>query len=507
MDEPTPSRPSAQAPRPSVGGGFGAKAGMQMEYRVAADLARAAGAPVRFVTDRRDEMTVAGVRPGAQLELAVGADADGSLAAMVGRSYQDTGVSVGSATIGLARFMYPSKFKDFEDYEVLSHAPPSKPFRGPGGPAAHWALEQAVDMMAEARGESPIALRRRWDPHPNRRRLYDWAEKLPVWQERAAAAGADTGRYRRGVGLSAGVWPSFVQLNSSITATASRDGITLAAGCQDMGNGSKSVVAWAAAEVLGVSPHDITVRFGDSNDPVAPMSGGSRTTPSMGPTARAAAEQLRAALLEAAEDQLRLTGIEAIEGGLRHDGGTLTWADLLGRISPVSVTTRRRRDPAGYYLPFEMGGLRIIETMQAAVQVTQVEVDTHLGRARVLGSWTGMAVGRIWVPPLARSQVQGAVVQGISYALYEDWRLDAATGTLLSSGLEAYRLAGIGDIPELHVYFDEAGFDGVEGGGVGLSELATVAVAASVGNAVHHATGQRPFEMPIRPDRLLGGQS
>jgi xanthine dehydrogenase YagR molybdenum-binding subunit len=113
-----------------------------------------------------------------------------------------------------------------------------------------------------------------------------------------------------------------------------------------------------------------------------------------------------------------------------------------------------------------------------------------------------MAVGRIKVPQLARTQVEGAVVQGVSYALYEDRRLDPGTGRTLTSDLETYRIAGLGDAPEMEVHFDEQGFAGVLDHGIGLSEVATVAVAASLGNALYHATGRRPTRLPLRPDLL-----
>ncbi|MFT5686848.1 MAG: xanthine dehydrogenase YagR molybdenum-binding subunit, partial [Myxococcota bacterium] len=174
----------------------------------------------------------------------------------------------------------------------------------------------------------------------------------------------------------------------------------------------------------------------------------------------------------------------------------------------VTVVGRRRlKDDPGYLLPFTVQDLRVIKAIAGAVQLTAVEVDTRLGRVSVTESWLGLGVGRIMVPPLARSQAQGAVIQGISYALYEERRLDPTTGGLLTAGLEDYRIIGIGDTPPIHVHFEEGGYEGVVGGGVGLSELATVPCAASVANAIHHATGWRPRTLPIRPDRVLGGLS
>jgi xanthine dehydrogenase YagR molybdenum-binding subunit len=145
--------------------------------------------------------------------------------------------------------------------------------------------------------------------------------------------------------------------------------------------------------------------------------------------------------------------------------------------------------------------------LPGAVVMVEVEVDTRLAKIRATRAWSGIGVGRIWVPEVARSQVEGALIQGVSYALYEDRRLDPHTGRLLTAGLEDYRLCGLGDTPDIEVHFEERGFEHVPGGGIGLSELATIPVSAAVANAVRNATGWRPRELPIRPDRLLAGVS
>ena len=108
-------------------------------------------------------------------------------------------------------------------------------------------------------------------------------------------------------------------------------------------------------------------------------------------------------------------------------------------------------------------------------------------------------------PRLARSQAQGGLVQGISYALYEERRLDPTSGALLTGSLDDYRIAGMGDIGPLHVHFDQEGFENAQSRAVGLGEIVTMAPAASIGNAVYHATGWRPQELPLRPDRVLAG--
>jgi xanthine dehydrogenase YagR molybdenum-binding subunit len=103
------------------------------------------------------------------------------------------------------------------------------------------------------------------------------------------------------------------------------------------------------------------------------------------------------------------------------------------------------------------------------------------------------------------SQCEGGIVQGIGYALYEQRHVDPLTGQVLTANLEDYRLPGIGDTPEITIHFHTEGWEHVNGGGVGLGEISTIGVAASIGNAVYNATGWRPYDLPIRPDRVLAG--
>jgi xanthine dehydrogenase YagR molybdenum-binding subunit len=139
----------------------------------------------------------------------------------------------------------------------------------------------------------------------------------------------------------------------------------------------------------------------------------------------------------------------------------------------------------------------------SSVQVIEVEVDTWLGHVRVLRVHTGIAVGKVAAPALARSQATGSVIQGLGYALYEARETDPRNGDILSGGMDDYRIPGISDTPEFDVHFDEGGFDHVLGGSVGIGEVATVPTSPALANAIRNATGIRLTEIPIRPDRLI----
>ncbi len=487
-----------------VGGGFGGKAGVDGELRAAIDLSRAVQAPVRIVFSRRDELAVGGLRPGQEMQLKLAVRPNGSLAGLQLRAYGEAGCAIGNATSPLFRIMYPDAPKDLADYDVTTHAPPGKPFRGPGGPPAFWALEQAVDQAAADRSECPIALRRRWDSSEVRHKLYDWIEGLEVWKQRGPRA-ADKGRFRRGLGLAAGSWFYFAHASAKVLVETSPRGIVASTASQDIGNGTRTAIARAVAGVFQLPPSQIEVRVGDSDLVEGPMSAGSRTTASVVPAAEEASLGLRNQLLVICSEQLRLKNLEPVSGGVSHAGGTLSWAQVLEKAPPLSQLGKRRKDKGGFFFPLAIDGLAVGKYLAATVQLTQVEVDTRLGRVRPLETWMGVACGRLIAPRLAQSQVEGGVVQGFSYALYEERRLDPQTGALLTGSLDDYRIAGIGDIPPIHVYFEPSGFDNVISRTVGLGEVVTLTPPASLANAVYHATGWRPRRMPMRPDVVLEG--
>lgn len=471
-----PERVVASAPH--VGGGFGSKMGLTTDVVAAVELSRLYGAPVRVALDRDEELTDGGYRPGTRIRLAMAADAAGDLSALAIDADSDGGVAIGGSVAALARFVYGRSPRRLRDFDTVTNRPPGAPFRGPGGPPLCWALEQAVDEMAHRLGRDPIDLRRRWDGNSKRRALYDWAAALPVW---SGTRRGGTGRYRRGVGVAAANWLYFVDPATEVELTV-EDGLVVArCAVQDMGTGARSVLRRAVAGGLGIGEGRVRVEIGLSGPVHGPVSGGSRTTPSLVPAARDAADRLRAAL----------------------GGGDV--ASRLDSAHGTRVTGRRPRDHRGFALPFTLGGLAVGRGFTGSVQVAEVEVDTRLGRTRALRVWNGISAGRIHEDRLARNQCEGAVVQGVGYALYEERRTDPVTGRVLTENLEDYRIPGIGDTPEITVHFHQEGFEHVPGGGVGLGEVATLPTAAALANAVHDATGWRPYDLPIRPDRLLEG--
>jgi xanthine dehydrogenase YagR molybdenum-binding subunit len=489
---------------PYVGGAFGSKAVTTIDIVTVARLARELGAPVRFVADRYEELLIGGYRPATRAEVRIAASETGGLGGLAVEATNDSGCAVGGAILLPIRLSYRgSEAKILHDYDALNFAPPGKPFRGPGAPPALFAVEQAVDALARKRGEDPITLRRRFeDPEKDaaRLRLYAAAEATALWRARSPG---DTGRYRRGVGVAVGAWFHILSKNGEILLTSEPDGtITVATGAQDMGNGTRGMLAAAVSSVLGLAPDEITVRVGDSRDPQGVSSTGSRTTTSLLAPAESAARQLRDELVVIAQERMQLYSAKPAVGGVIAAGAFVPWRSIQAVAGRLTFVGRRERDERGYTI-INGKDLAIGKALSHVVQLTSVEVDTRLGRVRVREAWSGLAVGRVVSPRGARSQVEGGVVQGVSYALHEERLLDPRTGALITHDLESYRIAGIAETPEITVHFDDQPLEGVAGGAIGLSEICTVAVAGSVGNAMFDATGRRFYDLPIRPDRVV----
>jgi len=490
-----------------VGGGFGSKGSLGMETIAAIELARAAKAPVCVAFDREEELSVTGYRPAAELQIALLPSEQGALKALSLTAHADTGTGVNSLIAGLARLIYPAEAKDLVDFDVLSNLPPGAPFRGPGGPPMAFALEQAIDEAALRMNVDPIELRKRWDRDPNRQRLYDWAAGLDIWRNRKPAP-SQSGRYRRGVGVATGYWLYLWQHGSSVELAVKGGRIVASCAVQDIGTGTRSVIASTVAKAFELEPQDVEVRIGHSNLPQGPGSGGSRVTASIVPPTLLAIEKLKAEIQRSAPRP-------------PLPGSNAPWRELIASAPDLTVSAKRQADsrpspgvrPAlreAGFMGFVFGWVfRIVHKMAvgagvpSSVQVVEVEVDTWLGKVRVLNAHVGLAIGKLAVPALARSQAAGALIQGIGYALYETRETDPVTGHVLSAGMEDYRIPGIADMPRLDVHFDEGGFDHVPGGSVGIGEVATVPTSPAIANAIHNAIGIRPTEIPFRPDRLV----
>lgn len=495
-----------------IGGAFGAKGGLYPEIVFAADLARAAKAPVRVVNSRVEELSYAGARTGSRAEIALTVKSDGSPEAMKFHAFGDGGIAAGAAPAAFYWMMSPSGLKrDFSDNMIVNNTPPTLPMRAPDAPQKRWAVEQAIDEAAVLNDMDPVVLRRKWAAdHKIQHRLLDWVETIPQWRDRNKTAGADTGRFKRGIGLAQAKWMFLYHPHTEIKVTASPDGFTAFNATQDVGNGIRTSIAKAMEDTLGISRNDLTVEIGDSNLPIGCMSTGSQGAVSVYPTTVKACEKVIEHLVKEASGRMGLGDVRAAKGGVDHSDGFMAWNDILKVAEPFEASDIRGAEPMymGMRMPMAMMGQTMPamgQNMSQSVLVTEVEVDTKLGKVRPINVWSGMACGKIHLPELANSQMYGGIIQGLGFALYEEKVIDPQTGATLSANMNDYRIPGIGDVPDIHIHYDQEGFEFVRGGGIGLAEHATVPIAASVGNAVYHATGWRPTQTPITPHDVVIG--
>src|SRR6185437_5788255 len=282
-----------------MGGGFGAKFGAGNEGVVAAHLSRKANAPVKLMLDRRQEHITCN-RPDSHQKLKIGAKKDGTLTAISLTSYGTAGVGTGAGTAGPATNLYKCPNLLTEEYDVFINAGPGAAFRAPGHPQGCFAFEQAIDEVAVKLNIDPLDLRDKIDENPQRRVERSIIREKTNWKNRRPA-GSDQGPIKRGMGIAQSVWYRFVSMDSSCEVRVSKDGsVELMSSVQDLGTGTKTLLALIVAEEFGIPPSDVVVRIGDTRYPIGPNSGGSVTAASITPAVRDAAWQAKQKLFAAA---------------------------------------------------------------------------------------------------------------------------------------------------------------------------------------------------------------
>ncbi len=497
-----------------VGGGFGAKAGLKPEQVAAARLAMETRKPVRLVLSRAEELTVTGYRPGTRQHINLGAEKNGTFTAIHHEARTYCGIGVGEESTGLTNVHYVIPQVERVDFNVLTHAPYGLPFRAPGFPPNAFALEQAVDQVAAQMRVDPLMLRIHQERHPRKLAVYKLAHEASGAAARLAAVAPDKGRFVRGVGCGTAEWFVLANPTTVVQVRAWRDGhVQLSTATHDLGQGARTVLASMAHRMLGVPVEKIRVEVGSSALTNGPAAGGSVTTASIAPAAQHGLEDLQAALQRAG--LRRSKGAVATPKGIRTaDGRDVGFAALFEALPDDAFVTLGKRGPDrnGYQIPpapldkvLPDSALPFVleKDVASSAQVTEVEVDRLLGRIKVLRVTTVIDAGTIMAPVTAHSQGMGAVIQGLSYALYEHRRVDVHTGRVLSRSLENYGILGIADAPRIDVHFLDLPSENSPHGGMGLGENSTVATAAAVANAFFHATGRRLLSTPMTPDKVL----
>ena len=530
-----------------MGGGFGAKNGASTNAYVAATLARRTRRPVRCVNDREGEQLDSGNRPATVQRVTLGARRDGTLTAIVLDA--DIPLGIGGWLGGPGKIyheLYRCPNVRTTQRFVYTNTGAMSSFRAPGHVEGAFGLERSLDVLARELDIDPLELRMKnyadHDQEKNRpyssKRLdacyREGAERFGWWTRDAECGTRDAGTasgvrvsragagriphpasripgssasriphpasLKRGFGLASQVWgggggpPAYaiVRLNPDGTAE-------VLAGTQDLGTGSRTVLAQIAAEALGARLEDVRVVLGDTErTPYTGNSWGSITVASVGPAVRMAAEDAKAHLLEAAAELLESTPdrLEAAGSVVRVQGSrkSMTFAEIGEALGDVMIIGRGSRGPN----PDDC----TLATFSA--QFAEVEVDAETGVVRVVRIVSAHDSGRIINPALAESQLQGGIIQGLGYALFEERVIDRALGQPLNPTMHDYKIPTMSDIPALEAFFVRgADTNANHTGAKGVAEPPIIPTAPAIANAVADALGVEVNEIPLTPWRVV----
>jgi xanthine dehydrogenase YagR molybdenum-binding subunit len=492
-----------------MGGGFGSKLAPSATGSafavVACRLAKQAGAPVKLMLDRREEHLCTGNAPSALMTVRIGAKRDGAFTAIHHRSFGSAGIADGAGTGGPVSSLYTDcPNLKVEEYDVFTNAGPAAPLRAPGHPQGAFALESAVDELAEKLGMDPLDVRRKNETSPVRRAQLEIGAKAIGWERRNKKAGDTPGPRKRGIGMASGNW-YVIARDGGVGAEVRihRDGsVELLSGAQDIGTGFRTAMACVAAEVLGLKPQEISVRVGDSRWPEGPASGGSNTTNSVAPAVRLAAHEAGQKLLAVAAPLLG-----AAPGELGFAGGRVVVAAKPSRGIAFKAAAAKM---SGETLQAVAEKKKQFETYRrdlAGCQFAEVEVDVETGFVKVVKMVSVNDCGFPINALTAESQVIGAMIQGVSWALLENRILDRNLGTMVNPNLEAYKILMPADMFEAVPILTEVANAGNNTSAAGLGEPPIVPTLAAIASAVYNATGARLRTLPMTPDRVLAAPS
>ena len=493
---------------PFVGGAFGGKFNVWPGTILTALAARVVGRPVRMELTRQGVNRTVGGRTATTHRIALGADTDGRLSAVVHTSVTRVGRTGGwlEQTTSPTRHLYGAANLLTQQNVVELDLLPNSWLRGPGEAAGTFVLESAMDELAYELGMDPIELRMHNEPDvdpidgkPFSQRMLREAFALGAerfgWSERTPEPRSlRDGRWLVGMGV-ATAFHAALRMTADVAVHLAADGSALVqCGFHEMGMGAATAQAQIAADALGVPFESVRVEYGDSRLPAGPFAGQSTQTATIATSVIRACEQIRRKLDTLARrtntvgrspaETLTAAGLPAVTATVGSDG-------LRGKLArPARVISTFRRD--GRWSKAARGA-----------QFCEVRVDTDTGEVRIT-RWLGVFdVGKVINPKTAESQMRGGIVMGIGMALSEQTLVDPRNGRTMSAGLDSYYVPVHADIPPIDVTWLDEPDPTMPRGLVGLGEVGTTGAAAAIANAVFHATGKRIRDLPITLDKVI----
>jgi xanthine dehydrogenase YagR molybdenum-binding subunit len=489
-----------------MGGGFGSKFGADIQGKVAAELARKAGAPVKLMLDRAEEITAGGNRPSAYGKVRIAGTKDGKITAYDVDCYGTPGVGT-SRTTGPLPYVYSIPNTKVKVTVTRTNTGQARAMRAPGHPQSCILTNCPLDDLAAKLELDPMQMRLKNLPpklpqaggnDPHALKVYAdeiaIAAKLSDWQQKWHPPGKGPGKgpVKHGIGMAMHTWGGQGSGPNDTKVTITSDGSVLVeSSTQDLGTGQRTVLPIVVAEILGLEVKDITARIGESPFGRSSGSGGSTTCPSQAPSALNSATAARDALFEKIAPRL-----DAKKEDLTIEPGSIvdkannkkwSWKQACAKLGMDTVQA------AGTWTP----GLSSVGV--GGVQIAEVLVDTETGVVRCTKVVAVQDCGLIINKLCCESQVAGGVIMGVNYALFEERLMDRQTGRQVNADMEFYKLGGIEDMPQIVVHMH----DMPERGVIGIGEPPTISTAAAIGNAVFNAIGARVAYAPYTPERVL----
>ena len=520
---------------PYVGGGFGAKAGTTLEGIVIPLSMLNCGRPVKLNYTREEEFEDSYVRQGVHIKIKTGVRKDGKILAEKveyiwdAGAYTEYGVNIVKAAglAALGPYNIPNAWAD--SYCVYTNHPVGGPYRGFGMCEIHFGLEQNLDVVAHEIGISEVEIRR-----INGLRAGDLTGTGQVLEDSGyqdcletvikemdydtpSVSPSPTKIRAKGI---AGGWksPSMpTDVASAAIIRMNEDGtFFLMTSGQDIGQGSDTALTQIAAEVLSVDPSKITIRTGDTDHtPYEWQTVASRTTYCAGNAVKLAAEDARDEILDLAQIKMGYSkrDLELRDGYVVHKMHPemkvpistfalgLTLPDASGIHGPL-IGKGSFVVPNNIGFDHETGqGTKPVAFWTMGVNGAEVEIDTETGEIRVLKMVSCFDPGKVINPKLYDAQVEGAMVQALGTALFEELKLK--DGKVLNKSFVDYKIPTADDMPEMVVKVAEHAEPTGPFGARGIGEPVMVPGAPAIANAIANALGVRFYRMPITADDVL----
>ncbi len=485
-----------------IGGGFGGKGqgGVYLEP-LAAKLSQKTGQPVKIVMSREEVFVGSGPTSGTHITVKMGASATGEITAAEAHLTYEAGAFPGSPVASGCRTMFaPYNIPNalVEGVDVLVNKQKSSAYRAPGSPAAAFAAEQVIDELARKLDIDPIEFRlintsregTRQVAGPRFQRIGN-QEILEATREHPHVQTTLDGKLR-GRGVAGGAWFNGSGPASAVASINPDGTVSLVEGSPDIG-GSRAAMAMHVAEVLQIPVDDVRPAIVDTDSiGYSSGAGGSGVTFKMGHACYEAAQDAKAQLIERAA-RIWDVGPDDVEysgATLRHRQDTelsISFKDLAGQLNGTGgpIVGRATVNPGGVGNAF-------------AVHVVDVEVDAETGKVEILRFTALQDAGKAIHPSYVEGQIQGGAVQGIGWALNEEYYF-GQDGTMHNSTFLDYRMPTSLDLPMIDTVIVEVANPGHPYGVRGVGEVSIVPPMAAIANAIYDATGVRLTDLPMSP--------